>query len=156
MLAHQMPPRHDTRRNTVGGDNNGNGVPPYIQLVIEEHAQLIQLLTQNQNNNNNNNNPPPPPPVDMLTRFLRLNPQRFSSSPEPIVVDGWLRAVNRNLERRLDALMQRGWGLPHICWRVLLQLGGTITWSLIPLLPSHGLSFRMLFVLHMCLLVLWV
>ncbi|XP_073363137.1 uncharacterized protein [Aegilops tauschii subsp. strangulata] len=34
----------------------------------------------------------------MLTRFLRLNPQRFSSSPEPIVADDWLRAVNRNLE----------------------------------------------------------
>ena len=25
MLAHQMPPRRDTRRNAAGGDNNGNG-----------------------------------------------------------------------------------------------------------------------------------
>src|SRR3954465_6462790 len=42
--------------------------------------------------------PPPPPPVDMLARFLRLNPQRFSSTPEPIVADDWLRSVNCNLE----------------------------------------------------------
>ena len=47
MLAHQMPPRRDTRHNTAGGDNNGNGVPPYIHQVIEGQAQLIQLLTQN-------------------------------------------------------------------------------------------------------------
>ncbi|XP_073354026.1 uncharacterized protein [Aegilops tauschii subsp. strangulata] len=69
-----MPPRRENRRNGSGGDNNGN------------------------DNNQNNNNNPPPRPVDMFTRFLRLNPQRFSSSPEPIVADDWLRAVNRNLE----------------------------------------------------------
>ncbi|XP_073362331.1 uncharacterized protein [Aegilops tauschii subsp. strangulata] len=93
-----MSPRRDNRRNAAGGDNNGNDVPPYMQQLLQGQAQLIQLLVQNQNNNNNNNNPPPPQPVDMLTRFLRLNPQRFSSSPEPIVADDWLRAVNRNLE----------------------------------------------------------
>ncbi|XP_073362399.1 uncharacterized protein [Aegilops tauschii subsp. strangulata] len=93
-----MPPRRDNRRNAAGGDNNGNDVLPYMQQLLQGQAQLIQLLVQNQNNNNNNNNPPPPPPVDMLTRFLRLNPQRFSSSPEPIMADDWLRAVNRNLE----------------------------------------------------------
>src|SRR3954465_256069 len=42
--------------------------------------------------------PPPPPPVDTLAGFLRLNPQRFSSTPEPIVADDWLRSVNHNLE----------------------------------------------------------
>ena len=47
---------------------------------------------------NNNNAPPPPPHVDTLTRFLRLNPQRFSSTPEPIVADDWIRSVNRNME----------------------------------------------------------
>jgi len=46
MLAHQMLPRHDTRRNTAGGDNNGNGVPPYIQQVIEGQAQLIQMYSE--------------------------------------------------------------------------------------------------------------
>src|SRR3954465_3420521 len=49
-------------------------------------------------NNNNNPLPPPPPPVDTLAGFLRLNPQRFSSTPEPIVADDWLRSVNHNLE----------------------------------------------------------
>ncbi|XP_073355135.1 uncharacterized protein [Aegilops tauschii subsp. strangulata] len=83
-----MPPRRDNRRNVAGGDNNGNDVPPYMQQLLQGQAQLIQLLVQNNNN----------PLVDMLTRFLRLNPQRLSSSPEPIVADDWLRAVNRNLE----------------------------------------------------------
>ena len=88
-----------SRRNTraSGSGDNNNDVPPYMQQYLQGQAQLIQLLTQNIGNNNNNN-PPPPPPVDALTRFLRLNPQRFSSSPEPIVADDWLRSVNRNFE----------------------------------------------------------
>src|SRR4051812_21228162 len=49
-------------------------------------------------NNNNHAPPPPPPPVDTLARFLRLNPQRFSSTPEPIVADDWIRSVSRNME----------------------------------------------------------
>src|SRR4051812_29735716 len=87
-----MPPRRDPANN-----NNDNGVPDYMQQSLQGHAQLIQLLTQNMNNNQNPP-PPPPPPVDTLARFLRLNPQRFSITPEPIVADDWLRSVNRNLE----------------------------------------------------------
>src|ERR1044071_2836189 len=49
-------------------------------------------------NNNQNPPPPPPPPVDTLARFLRLNPQRFSSTPKPIVADDWLRSVGQNME----------------------------------------------------------
>src|SRR3954465_7621681 len=52
-----------------------------------------------QNYNNNNNPPPPPPPQqDHLTRFFRLNPPTFSSSPEPIVADDWLRTINKKLD----------------------------------------------------------
>jgi hypothetical protein len=60
---------------------------------------MMQLLMQNMNNNNNKNNaPPPPPPLgDSLTRFLMLNPPLFSSSPEPIVADDWLRNMGRKL-----------------------------------------------------------
>src|SRR3954469_22511748 len=87
-----MPPRRDPTRN----ENNNNGVPAYMQQLLQGQTQLIQLLTQNMGNNNNN--PPPPPPVDTLARFLRLNPQRFSSTPEPIVADDWLCSVSRTLE----------------------------------------------------------
>ena len=86
-----MPPRRDPANN-----NNANAVPDYMQQLLQGQAQLIQLLTQNMNNNQNPP-PPPPPPVDTLARFLRLNPQRFSSTPEPIVADDWLRSVNHNL-----------------------------------------------------------
>src|SRR3954471_812490 len=87
-----MPPRRDPANN-----NNANAVPDYMQQLLQGQAQLNQLFTQNMNNNQNPP-PPPPPPVDTLARFLRLNPQRFSSTPEPIVADDWLHLVNRNLE----------------------------------------------------------
>ena len=96
MLTHQMSSRRNT--GASGSGDNNSDVPPDMQQYLQGEAELIQLLTQNIVNNNNNNNTPPPPPVDALTRFLRLNPQRFSSSPEPIVADDWLRSVNRNFE----------------------------------------------------------
>src|SRR4051812_1311458 len=89
-----MPPRRDP---TSSGSNN-NEMPAYMQQLLQGQGQLIQFLTQNMGNNNNNAPPPPPPPVDTLARFLRLNPQRFSSTPEPIVADDWLHSVSRNLE----------------------------------------------------------
>jgi hypothetical protein len=61
-----------------------------MQQMMEAQAQLMHVMTQflaNANNNNNNNNPPPPPPppqVDMLARFLRLRPAKFSRAAEPL------------------------------------------------------------------------
>ncbi|KAM0869459.1 hypothetical protein ACQ4PT_040664 [Festuca glaucescens] len=91
-----MPPRREPE------------VPAYIQQMMEAQAQLMQAVTQtitqlNNHMQNNNNNPPPPPPPpppqqDRLTRFLRLNPPTFSSSPEPIVADDWLRTINKKLD----------------------------------------------------------
>src|ERR1041385_2982702 len=86
-----MPPRRDP----TGNGNNNNEVPAYMQQLLQGQAQLIQLLTQNMGNNNNV--PPPPPPVDTLARFQRLNPQRFSSTPKPIVADDWLRSLGHKM-----------------------------------------------------------
>lgn len=55
-------------------------------------TQLMQVMTQFMANNNN-----PPPQVDMLTRFLRLRPAKFSSAPEPMIALDWLRSVNKDL-----------------------------------------------------------
>jgi hypothetical protein len=74
-----------------------------MQQMMEAQAQLMQFMTQflaNANNNNNNNNPPPPPPppqVDMLTRFLRLHPAKFSHAAEPLEAMDWLDFVNKDL-----------------------------------------------------------
>jgi hypothetical protein len=71
--------------------------------MMEAQAQLMQVMTQflanAQNNKNNNNNPPPPPPpqVDMLARFLRLRPAKFSRAAEPLEAMYWLRSVNKDL-----------------------------------------------------------
>jgi hypothetical protein len=83
----QMPPRRAPEEQ--------------MQQMMEAQAQLMQVMTQflanaNNNNNNNNNNPPPPPPppqVDMLTRFLRLRPAKFSHAAEPLEAMDWLRSV---------------------------------------------------------------
>jgi hypothetical protein len=78
-----------------------------MQQMMEAQAQLMQVMTQflanvQNNNNNNNNNPPPPPPppppqVDMLARFLRLRPAKFSRAAEPLEAMDWLRSVNKDL-----------------------------------------------------------
>ncbi|KAK1649215.1 hypothetical protein QYE76_067020 [Lolium multiflorum] len=85
-----MPPRREPE------------VPAYVQQMMEAQAQLMQAVTQTitqlNNHMQNNNNPPPPPQQDRLTRFLRLNPPTFSSSPEPIVADDWLRTINKKLD----------------------------------------------------------
>jgi hypothetical protein len=85
-----MPPHHQNNNN-----NNGNE----IQQLLGAQAQLIQLLTQNLANQNNNNNPPPPlpPQVDMLARFLRLRPAKFSYATEPLQAIDWIRSVNKDL-----------------------------------------------------------
>jgi hypothetical protein len=74
-----------------------------MQQMMEAQAQLMKVMTQflanAQNNNNNNNNPPPPPPpqVDMLARFLRLCPTKFSHGAEPLEAMDWLHSVNKDL-----------------------------------------------------------
>ena len=91
-----MPPRRDPE------------VPAYIQQMMEAQAQLMQAMTQTMNQMNNNmqnnhyNNPPPPPPppppqIDMLTRFLRLRPEKFSRATEPMMANDWLRSINKDL-----------------------------------------------------------
>jgi hypothetical protein len=62
---------------------------------------MTQFIQAGANNNSNNNPPPlpspPPPQVHRLARFLRLRPNKFSSAIDPIVVDDWLRSVNKDL-----------------------------------------------------------
>jgi hypothetical protein len=70
-----------------------------MQQMMEAQAQLMQVMTQFLANANNNNPPPPPPPpqVDMLARFLRLRPAKFSRAAEPLEAMDWLRSVNKDL-----------------------------------------------------------
>jgi hypothetical protein len=72
-----------------------------IQQMMEALAQLMQVMTQilaNTLNNNNKNPPPPPlPQVDMLARFLRLRPAKFSHAAEPLEAMDWLHSINKGL-----------------------------------------------------------
>nr|XP_051229681.1 uncharacterized protein LOC127347546 [Lolium perenne] len=101
----KMPPRRTNTRNNNNDNNNSNNNNDAVQQLIAAQAQMMQMMTQffqHQNNSNNNGPPPPPPPppppqVDRLTRFLRLRPNKFSTTTEPIVADDWLRSVNKDL-----------------------------------------------------------
>src|SRR3954471_17397916 len=98
----QMPPR---RANP--NPNNNNNITPEMQQMMTSQTQLMQMMTtfiQNQNNNNNknnnnnnNNNQNNPPGFDMLTRFLRLRPAKFSRTTDPMVANDWLCSVNKDL-----------------------------------------------------------
>src|SRR4051812_18306823 len=97
----QIPPRR------ANPNPNNNNITPEMQQMMNAQTQLMQMMTtfiQNQNNNNNNNNNDPnnnnnnnPPGFDMLTRFLRLRPAKFSGTTDPMVANDWLRSVNKDL-----------------------------------------------------------
>src|SRR3954468_20847409 len=92
-----MPPRR--------ANPNPNNITPEMQQMMNAQTQLMQMMTtfiQNQNNNNNpnnnnNNNNNNPPGFDMLTRFLRLRPAKFSGTTDPMVANDWLCSVNKDL-----------------------------------------------------------
>src|SRR4051812_49322909 len=82
--------------------NQNNNITPEMQQLMTGQTQPMQMmntLIQNQNNNNNNNNNSQnnPPALDMLTKFLKLRPARFSRTTDPMVADDWLRSVNKDL-----------------------------------------------------------
>lgn len=64
--------------------------------IIEAHNQLSLLMNQNQEDTKDIP-APPPSQEDMLTKFLKLRPRKFSSTTEPILADDWLRSVNKDL-----------------------------------------------------------
>src|SRR4051812_399863 len=90
-----MPPRR------ANPNQNNNNITPEMQQLMTCQTQLMPMMTmfiQNQNNNNNNNNNQNNPPAhDMLTRFLKLRPARFSGTTDPLEANGWLRSVNKVL-----------------------------------------------------------
>src|SRR4051812_48799249 len=105
LLKPQMPPQ---RANP--NQNNNNNVTPEMQQLMTAQAQLMKMMThfmqnqnqnhnnnKNNNNNNNNNNQNNPPGFDMLTRFLRLRPAKFSGTTDPMVAIDWIRSVNKDL-----------------------------------------------------------
>ena len=88
-----MPPRR------ANPNQNNNNFTPEMQQMMAAQTQLMQQMTtfiQNLNNNNNNNQNNPPA-LDMLTKFLKLRPARFSGTTDPMEADDWLRSVNKDL-----------------------------------------------------------
>ena len=86
-----MPPRRAPEDN-----NNNNNNEAMMQQMMAAQTQLMTMMAQFMANQNGPP-PPPPPQVDRLARFLRLKPNKFSTTTDPIVADDWLRSVERNL-----------------------------------------------------------
>ena len=66
------------------------------QQLLDAQNQLNKLVTQKLEDNKDIP-APPPSQVDMLIRFLKLRPAKFSSTTEPILADDWLCSVNKDL-----------------------------------------------------------
>ena len=84
-----MPPRRNPENN--------NNTDAMLQQMIAAQTQLMTMMAQFMANQNAPPPPPPPPLVDRLQRFLRLRPNKFSTSTDPIVADDWLRSVHKDL-----------------------------------------------------------
>ena len=61
-------------------------VMPALQQLLDAHNQLSLLMTQNLEDNKDIATPPLSQ-VDMLIRFLKLRPEKFSRTTEPILAD---------------------------------------------------------------------
>ena len=106
--------------------------------IIEAQNQLSLLMNQNQEDTKDIP-APPPSQVDILTKFLKLRPRKFSSTTEPILADDWLRSVNKDLvtvgctnaeKVRLTAYLLEG---PAANWWDIYQITYPIeemTWDL--------------------------
>ena len=92
MLKPQMPPRRAPEDN-----NNNNNNEAMMQQMMAAQTQLMTMMAQFMANQHGPPPPPPPPQVDRLARFLRLRPNKFSTTTDPIVADDWLRSVQKDL-----------------------------------------------------------
>ena len=71
--------------------------------LLEAQNQLSLLMNQNQPDTKDI--PAPPTSQDMLIKFLKLRPEKFSRTTEPILADDWLCSVTKDLvtTRYIDA-----------------------------------------------------
>lgn len=80
-----------------GRDRGRGGVPPHppppnIEQLLTVQTQLMQTLVQNQQNQQGGG-----APRDKRGEFLKGRPPVFSRAIDPLEVDDWLRAVERQL-----------------------------------------------------------
>ena len=85
----------NTRRNDQGGEDLPPPPPITMEQLVMMQTQLLQQMTQSMQNNGNGN---APPQVDKRGEFLKGHPPVFKHSTDPLQVDDWLRAVERQLE----------------------------------------------------------
>jgi hypothetical protein len=103
-----LPARIRRRRaiaNTEPEMNPPNLLPTEINVVIAAQMQLLPQMSntmaemQAQLHQNQQHPPPPPaaPPRDKHHEFMSHKPPTFSSSPDPLQVDDWLKSVEKML-----------------------------------------------------------
>lgn len=70
------------------------------QMMAQQSQTTNALLAMMSQNNQAVVVPPPPParPQSRLTEFMKTRPATFSSSPEPLDADDWLRSTEKKLD----------------------------------------------------------
>ena len=93
-------------QNNQGQNNQGTGIPMPPPLTPEQYFQHQMQMMATLNNTvqalqqaHTQPLPPPPPQTrDTHAEFLRGHPPTFSHTSNPLHADGWLRAVERQLD----------------------------------------------------------
>ena len=88
----------DTRRNNQGGEDLPPPPPITMEQLMMMQTQLLQQMAQSMQNIGNGNRNAPPQIRDKRGEFLKGHPPVFKHSTDPLQVDDWLRAIERQLE----------------------------------------------------------
>jgi hypothetical protein len=100
-----LPARIRRRRAVINSEsqmNPPNPPPAGMEAFLAAQTQLLQQMANTMANmqaqlNNNQHQPHQPPPRDKHREFMSHKPPTFSSSPDPLQADDWLKSVEKML-----------------------------------------------------------
>ena len=91
MVSTRRSASRDARRNALNA-NPSPPNPPTIEQSMMTQTQLLQTYVQNVCTKSHQ-----APPRDKHGEFMKGHPLTFSHASDPLEVDDWLRAVERQL-----------------------------------------------------------
>jgi hypothetical protein len=100
-----LPARIRRRRAAINSEsqmNPPNPPPPGMEAFLTAQTQLLQQMAAAMANmqaqlNNDHQHQHQPPPRDRHREFMSHKPPTFSSSPDPLQADDWLKSVEKML-----------------------------------------------------------
>jgi hypothetical protein len=83
--------------NPLNPPSAGSDVVVTAQMELLQHMSNTMEEIQAQLRQCQQHRPPPPPPRDKHREFMSHKPPTFSSSPDPLQADDWLKSIEKML-----------------------------------------------------------